>query len=163
MPPITALLHCADDALRLGRTLETLLPCNQILIVDYRSRDHTRRIAREYGAHFVAADKAAQAEADCRNLAQNDWILCLQPGESISESLQASLFEWSMLPSGEVVSTLPFSVFVREQSKDETWLELPQPVTRLVPRSWSRWRGWLPAHEPNAPTLEGKLLRFAAL
>ena len=37
MPPITALLHTMNDALRLGRTLEMILPCAEILIVDHRS------------------------------------------------------------------------------------------------------------------------------
>ena len=31
MPPITALLHTKNDSLGLGRALETLLPCSEIL------------------------------------------------------------------------------------------------------------------------------------
>ena len=56
MPPITALLHTKNDGLRLGRALEMLLPCAEILIVDHHSADATRRIAREYGARIVTAD-----------------------------------------------------------------------------------------------------------
>jgi glycosyltransferase involved in cell wall biosynthesis len=56
MPPITALLHTTNDALRLGRALETLLPCAEIIIVDHHSADATRRIARDYGARIVTAD-----------------------------------------------------------------------------------------------------------
>ena len=47
MPSITALLHTENDALRLGRALETLYTCDDILIVDYGSRDATVRVARE--------------------------------------------------------------------------------------------------------------------
>src|SRR5437016_3583943 len=97
MPPITALLHTANDALRLGRTLELLLPCSEILIVDHHSADATRRVAREYGAHIVAADSHVTANHHLDS-ARHDWILCMQPGESITESLQASLFEWSAIP-----------------------------------------------------------------
>jgi hypothetical protein len=163
MPPFTALLHTSNDALRLGRTLEMLLPCSETLVVDHHSVDATWRIAREYGARIVAADSHAPANHYLA-LARLDWILCMQPGESITEALQASLFEWSALPGrgavGGVVDDIAFSVFVREQT-GKSWLEFPVPETRLIPRNWTRWRGQLPAHEPSAIALEGRLLRFA--
>jgi len=163
MPPITALLHTANDALRLGRALEMLLPCAEILIVDHNSTDATRRIAREYGARVVEVDHQATPHRYLK-LARYDWILCVEPTESITESLQASLFEWSTLPSRGVGSGVAggpaFSVFVREQS-GEHWLSFPAPETRLIPRNWPLWHGHLPAHEPSAVTLEGELLRFA--
>jgi hypothetical protein len=163
MPPITALLHTSNDALRLGRALETLLPCAEILIVDHASADTTRRIAREYGARVVAAESQEEVHRYL-DLASHDWILCIQPTESINENLQASLFEWSTLPSPRVASNaagpLAFSLIVREQG-GEHWLDIPSPETRLVPRSWLRWHGLLPAHEPSAVALDGRLLRFA--
>jgi len=164
MPPITALLHTTNDALRLGRTLETLLPCAEILVVDHDSTDATRSVARAYGARIVA-DSHGTAN-HYLDLARHDWILCMQPGESISEGLQASLFEWSMQPDrgvGNDVGGPPaFSVFVREQT-GERWLRFPAPETRLIPRDWPRWRKHLPAPEPSASALEGELLRFAPL
>jgi glycosyltransferase involved in cell wall biosynthesis len=163
MPPITALLHTMNDALRLGRALETLLPCAEILIVDHHSVDATRRVALKYGARVVVADGDAAAHRYLE-LARHDWILCIEPTESITEGLQASLFEWSALPSDGGVSGVTggtaFSVSVREQT-GERWLELPAPETRLVPRSWTRWQGRLPAHNPAAIALQGALLRFA--
>jgi hypothetical protein len=158
MPPITALLHTKNDGLRLGRALEMLLPCAEILIVDHHSADATRRIAREYGARIVTAD--ASPANHYLKLASHDWILCLEPVESITESLQGSLFEWSALPNhGEVAGGTAFSVFVREQV-GEQWLELPAPQTRLIPRAWASWQGRLPAHDPSAVALQGGILRF---
>jgi glycosyltransferase involved in cell wall biosynthesis len=163
MPPITALLHTMNDALRLGRTLETLLPCAEIVIVDHHSADATPRIAREYGAHIVDADEGAVA-SDFLDVARYDWIFCVEPGESITEGLQASLFEWAALPSYDVVGGVAggraFSVCVREQIR-KSWRDLPVPEIRLIPRDWTRWRGRLPAPEPSAIALEGELLRFA--
>src|ERR1700680_1909443 len=157
MPPVTALLHTTDDALRLGRTLETLLPCVEILIVDHYSSDATRRIARDYGARVVAAEDPSTLN-QYLDLARCDWILCMEPGESLTEGLQASLFEWSTLPSYDVVGGIaggrPFSVFVREQIR-KSWLDLPAPETRLIPRNWTRWHGRLPAPDPCAIVLEG--------
>jgi hypothetical protein len=160
MPPITALLHTANDALRLGRTLETLLPCSEILLIDHHSSDATRRIARQYGARIVAADDAARRYLD---QPRHDWILCIQPGESLSESLQTSLFEWTTLSAGNVDGSV-FSLFIREQVGEEKtgedWIRSPGPETRLIPRSWTRWHGLLPSNEPSAIPLEGELLRF---
>jgi glycosyltransferase involved in cell wall biosynthesis len=158
MPPFTAMLHTSNDALRLGRALEMLLPCSEILVVDHNSADGTRRIAREYGARIVTADSSASNRYLA--LARHDWILCMRPGESITEGLQASLFEWSALPGGEVAADgSAYSVFVREQAGGH-WLEHPAPETRLVPRGWNRWQGRLPAHDPSALSLQGNLLRF---
>jgi glycosyltransferase involved in cell wall biosynthesis len=151
-----------NDALRLGRTLETLLPCAEILVVDHHSADATRRIARAYGARLVIAE-GDDAVTDYLDLARHDWIFCLEPSESITESLQTSLFEWAALPSYDVVGGIAggraFSVQVREQIR-KSWLDLPLPETRLIPRTWTQWRGRLPAAEPAAIALEGKLLRF---
>jgi len=135
MPPITALLHTTNDALRLGRALETLLPCAEILVVDHHSADATRRIAREYGARIVAAEDEIP-ERRYLDLASFDSILCLEPAESITEGLQASLFEWSALPSPSVASRAAgapaYSVSVREQA-GERWLDLPAPETASYP------------------------------
>jgi hypothetical protein len=164
MPPITALLHTKNDALRLGRALEMLLPCTDIVIVDHHSADATLRVARQYGARVVAADGHPAAD-HYLDLARYDWILCLEPAESISEGLQASLFEWSVLPvradTSSAATGSAFSVFVRQQTS-KGWLQLPAPETRLVPRGWTRWDGRLPAREPSAVALEGELLRFAS-
>ena len=163
MPPITALLHVENDALRLGRALETLLPCSEILIVDHHSSDATLRIAREYGARIVAAESNAVV-SDYLDSAHYDWIFCIEPGESITEGLQASLFEWAALPSynvaGGIAGGRAFSVCVREQIR-KNWLDLPIPEIRLIPRGWTRWRGRLPAPETSAIALQGELLRFA--
>ena len=98
MPPITALLHTMNDALRLGRTLETLLPCAEILIVDHHSADATRRVAREYGARIVTAD-VMLPRITISTWRATTGFSAASPAESITEGLQASLFEWSALPS----------------------------------------------------------------
>jgi len=156
MPTITALVHTQDDAPRLGRALETLLPCDEILVVDHGSLDATRRIAREYGARVVAA-ATGTVPGQWPQIARCEWILCLEPRESLTEALVASLLEWKSgagLPHGG-----PFSIFLREETL-EGWREHSTPQTRVVPREWNRWQGRLPALEPGAVALDGALLRF---
>jgi len=155
MPPITAVLHTRNDALRLGRCLETLYPCDEILIVDHGSVDGTVQVARGYSALVVAADKGKSAADYLRSLAPG-WILCLDPRESVSESLAASLYEWKSHSDPQAPA---YSVFLREETT-VGWVELPAAQTRLIPASWSRWYKSLPVSDPSALALEGPLLRF---
>ncbi|MGA8270277.1 MAG: hypothetical protein WB919_01885 [Candidatus Sulfotelmatobacter sp.] len=158
MPPFTALLHTKNDALRLGRALETLLPCAELLIVDHESSDATVRIAHEYGARIIAADSESNCE-DYVSHARHEWILCLDPSESITEGLQVTLFEWSLLPSANPAGASAFSMFVRE-AVGGTWRRKVAPETRLIPRNWTAWNGRVPAHEPSSTALDGELLRI---
>jgi hypothetical protein len=156
MPAITALIHTSNDALRVGRALETLYPCDEILVIDHASRDATVRVAHEYGARVVAA----KADAPTAHYAQLDpaaWILCLDPCESLTESLAASLYEWKT--ERQPGSIPAFSVYLREETA-QGWISNPVAQTRLVPAHWSRWKNMFPANDPAAVTLEGELLRF---
>ena len=159
MPPITALLHTTNAGLRLGRALETLLPCAEVLIVDHDSTDSTMRVARRYGARMVPYSAQPNANHYCEQ-ARYDWILCLDPSESITEGLQATLFEWTSWAADTIAWRSSFSVFVREQISHE-WRTRFKPETRLVPRNWAQWNGFLPADDRSSIPLEGKLLRLA--
>jgi hypothetical protein len=158
MPPITALLHTINAGLRLGRALETLLPCAEIVIVDHHSADSTLRVARRYGARIVPCGLLPTA-SHYLEYADHDWILCLDPSESITESLQATLFEWSSWPADTIAGKSSFSVFVRGQISQE-WRTSSKPETRLVPRGWAQWNGFLPADDRSSIPLEGALLRL---
>jgi len=164
MASITALLFTQNDALRLGRALETLYACDDILVVDHGSRDATVRVAREYGAKVVDARPGPSPADYVRSCspesAKARWILCVDPHESLTEKLAASLFEWkSELVRGQAPAAPAFSVFLREETA-QGWVEVPAAQTRLVPLAWNSWKGTLPAHEPAAITLEGEVLRF---
>ncbi len=156
MASITVLLHTENDALRLGRALETVYACDDILVVDHGSGDATVRVAREYGAKVVEA-KAGASPGDYIQFAKAGWILCLDPRESLTEKLAASLFEWK---SESLHGGAPaFSMFLREETA-EGWVEVPAAQTRLIPKTWNSWKGTFPVQEPAALALEGELLRF---
>ncbi|HSY93205.1 MAG TPA: hypothetical protein VK812_17715 [Candidatus Binatus sp.] len=166
MTSITAVLHTENDALRLGRALETLYACDEIVVVDHGSRDGTVRVARDYGARVVS-ERSGASPGDYLLFAQagftkseSGWILCLHPRESVTEKLAASLFEWkSEAGRGKPAAASAFSFFLREETA-EGWVEVPFAQTRLVPPTWNLWKGNFPAQEPSAIALEGELLRF---
>jgi len=153
MPTITALLHTHNDALRLGRALEMLFPCDELLVIDHDSEDGTSTVAREYGARVVPA----KSGVPYRSIIRGDWIFSLDPRESISEALAASLFEWKSEPAS--VNVHAFSVYRREETP-EGWIANPIAQTRLVRADWNRWAGHFPEPDASAVALEGELLRF---
>jgi len=158
MPPITAILHTHNDAVRLGRALETLHPCDEILIVDHGSTDATLHVARQHAARISIA-APGQTPSDQAAAACHDWILCLLPSESLSEGLQASLFEWKLYESEEVRNIPTCSALVKLET-EQGWLENVSS-TRLVPKLWERWNGNLPADDLGSLLLQGDLLRFS--
>lgn len=159
MVAIRAILHSHNDALRIGRCLETLYPCDEIVIVDHGSEDATLHVAREYGARIVKAGPENSATGNLWGAGHEraEWILCLDPSESLTESLAASLYEWKSEAVPE--SAAGYSVFLREETA-EGWVENPVAQTRLVPANWQRWAGRFPQNEESAVVLEGELLRF---
>jgi len=156
MPPITAILHTYNDELRLGRALQTLLPCDEILILDHGSTDTTRLIARQYAAGIRIASE--QPPGGLVHFARYDWALVLEPSESVSEPLKAALFEWKLSSPSDLDGIPAFSVPVREQTS-EGWIAF-DPATRLIPRTWNRWEALLPANDMQANVLPGERLRF---
>jgi hypothetical protein len=95
--------------------------------------------------------------ACCAQPANAGWILSLDPRESLTEKLAASLFEWKSEAAGGHAPA--YSVFLREETA-EGWVGIPTAQTRLVPQNWNSWKGKLPADESSALALEGELLRF---
>lgn len=157
MPAITAVLHTHNDALRLGRALETLCPCDEIVIIDHGSQDDTLRVGREYGATIISAPTRFEETGFIHGVADG-WILCLDARESLTEALAAALFEWKSSPVPHPNSC--FAVFQREETT-AGWIQHPTPQTRLVPAGWNQWEGRLPASHSSAKSLDGELLRFA--
>ena len=154
MPKISAIIHARDDAHRLGRTLETLRPCDEIIVIDHDPEKEHAKVGRQYGAKvrkaIVGVEDGTYA-ADTRY----EWVLCIRPDETLSETLEASLFEWKESDPGNVVG---YALGIREQQNDG-WQQL-KPEVRLVNRANVNWKTELPPANPGALKLEGDLLRF---
>jgi hypothetical protein len=90
--------------------------------------------------------------------ASNDWLLVLLPSEALSETLEATLFEWK---ERDHEATAVFALRLREENETGGWNSLGAH-TRLVNRNTVNWTADLPADMPGAEVevLEGDLLRF---
>jgi hypothetical protein len=154
MPKISALIHASNDASRLGRLLESLRPCDQVLIIDNASDESIEKVAHEYGADLRKSVPGVPPGAYSMD-AIHEWILCLLPNESLSESLETSIFYWK---EGDPKREDTFAMTVREE-KEGRWSERPSEV-RLINRCCMNWTGKLPPNLENAFVLTGHLLRF---
>lgn len=158
---ISALLHSKNDAQRIGRALESLRPCDEILVIDHESEDETVKIARDHGA---TVKKAVQGVEDGTYAmdAAHDWVLCILPCEALSEGLEASLLSWKHQVDGnEQETTLDVSALafpLRRETK-QGWESAP-PQTRLVNRQVINWIAALPPDTNGAIVLPGDLLHF---
>jgi cellulose synthase/poly-beta-1,6-N-acetylglucosamine synthase-like glycosyltransferase len=163
MLSVSALLHTKNDALRLGRCLETVYPCDEIVVFDHGSSDETLHVAREFGAKIICLDDYAESRnaapsMPSQSLISTGWLLCLDPRESLSEALAASLFEWKLNGPGETNETA-YAMVLREENA-HGWIDDPMPQIRLVSTDWDRWSGGFPINQSSSTTLEGSLLRF---
>ena len=153
MPRITALLHTANDARRIGRALDSLRCCDQLLVIDHASSDATGKLARQHGAGVERATSPGHDSGAA--LAAHDWILCLLPAEALSESLEATLLEWKEEDPGKATA---YALALRQETVSG-WQHCG-PEVRLVDRRHVSWNGALPPWCEDAPTLCGDLLRF---
>ena len=89
---------------------------------------------------------------DYFRFAAEGWTLCLDPCESLTEKLAASLFEWKSEGwHGKTPAAPAFSVFLREETA-QGWVDVPVAQTRLVPKAGTRggesFRFPILAHSP---------------
>ena len=155
MPKITALLHTHNNALQLGRALDSLRPCDEVLVIDDESEDETEKVAREHGANFKKAIPGVTPGAYAMD-AVHEWILCLRPNESLSDDLEAALFEWK---EGEVDPNI-FCIGVPIRRENGTGWHKHPPEVRLVNRSRMNWVGEMPPEQVCTTILDGDLLSF---
>ena len=97
---ISATVITSNEERNVARVIESLRCCDEILVLDSGSNDRTVEIATNLGArvveaswHGYAAQKNIAAE-----LASHDWILSLDADESLSEALEAEI--WQIKKSG---------------------------------------------------------------
>lgn len=120
-PAVSVIVAVRDEERRLPRLLASLQPAlqgqDEVIVVDDGSRDHTRAIAREFGATVVEAGRGpggrrgrAHALGIGAQAAAHDWLLFLDPDawlesdELIDRMLATGLPALSVFPRQETVS-----------------------------------------------------------
>lgn len=87
--PVSAVIITRNESRNIRRTLSRLYWCDEIVILDSYSTDDTVEICREFGCRifFRAFDGYGTQKRHAVALAKNDWILCIDADEVLSEEL----------------------------------------------------------------------------
>ena len=92
-PPISGVVICLNEADRIGRCLESLTFCDEIVVVDSGSTDGTREAARRYTD--VVIEQPFLGYVKQKNFAleraTHDWVVCLDADEALSPELRAAV------------------------------------------------------------------------
>jgi glycosyltransferase involved in cell wall biosynthesis len=156
MPRLSAIVHTQNDQHRIARLLESLRPCNEVLVIDHSSTDETVTVAKHHGALVKQGIPGVEHGTYVLDL-RHHWVLSVLPSEALSEALEAALFEWRELSEDEC-DQLGYAIRIREETGDG-WRFL-SPEMRLANRARINWTSAIPPAAPGVPALDGDLLRF---
>jgi len=100
-PALSAVLITRNAASQLAECLASLGFCDEIVVVDSASEDATIEIARRHGARVVTAEWRGfgPMKQFAVEQATNDWVLCIDADERVSERLKQSILAGLSAPS----------------------------------------------------------------
>jgi len=162
---ISATIITYNEERNLPRAIESLRAADEILIVDSGSSDRTIEIAEKLGVRVF--ESAWPGYAKQKNVAadraENDWILSLDADESLSESLEAEI--WQLKKNGPQFDayTMPrMAQYLGRWIRHSGWY--PDRKVRLYDRRKAQWSGEF-VHESvrvdgTVGHLESNLLHF---
>jgi hypothetical protein len=162
---ISATIITLNEELNIARAIESLRCADEIVIVDSGSGDKTREIALRLGARVFentwpgyARQKNYAAES-----AENDWILCIDADEAISEELEANILALKKKgPRFDGYAFPRMAQYLGRWIRHSGWY--PDRKVRLYDRRRASWKGDY-VHESvsvegSVGQLEGNLLHF---
>lgn len=139
---ISATIITFNEERNVARVIESLRCCDEVVVVDSGSNDRTVEIATKLGARVIetnwrgyAGQKNFAAEE-----AENEWILSLDADESLSEALEADI--WQLKKNGprfEAYSMPRLAQYLGRWILHSGWY--PDRKVRLYDRRRARWVG----------------------
>ena len=142
-PCVSACIITFNEEDRIGDCLASLQWCDEVLVVDSHSTDHTRDAAQHLGARVIEREWpgfAAQKEFGVR-AARYDWVLCLDADERVSPQLQAELLALrdAGFPCAAGWEMPRLTAYLGRWIRHGTWY--PDRCLRLFDRRRGRWIG----------------------
>lgn len=165
MPSISATIVTFNEAARIARTIRSLGPADEVVVVDSGSSDRTCEIAAALGARVIAHrwEGYARQKNFAAGEARHAWILSLDGDEELDAVAQASLRAWK-LSSADCAGY----EFARRAHYCGRWIRhsgwYPDYKLRLYDKTRGSWRGDY-VHESVAVNgrigkLRGEILHF---
>ena len=155
---ISATIITFNEERNIARVLESLRCCDEVLVLDSGSNDRTVEIATKLGAHVVEASwhgYAAQKNI-ATELAANDWILALDADESVSEALEAEIWQIKKAGPDAAGYSMPrLAQYLGRWILHSGWY--PDRKVRLFDRRKAHWVGKF-VHE--SVKVEGRIVHL---
>jgi len=162
---ISATIITLNEERNLPRAIESLRCCDEIVVVDSGSTDRTCELAAKLGARVVECSWLGYAAQKNFAAAQasHDWVLSIDADESLSEALEAEI--WQIKKTGPAYDayTMPrLAQYLGRWILHSGWY--PDRKIRLYHRAKATWVGDY-VHESVITTgsvghLESNLLHF---
>ncbi len=163
---LSAVIITYNAAGQLADCLRSLSFASEILVLDSGSDDKTKNIAQQYRARFIHQDWLGYGRQKQKavELAEHDWVLCLDADERLSETLAVSIQAVMERPQDQAYQ------FPRCNRFMGRWLKhgegYPDMSLRLFNRQHAHWSNDA-VHEfvqtdVSAGTLQGDLLHDSA-
>jgi len=91
--PITAVIITFNEESKIRHCLDSLSFCDEIIVVDSGSEDRTREISQQCGATVIIQEWLGYGPQKkfAVEQAKNNWVLCLDADEVVSDELHASI------------------------------------------------------------------------
>ncbi len=139
---ISATLITCNEERNLPRAIESLRCCDEVVVVDSGSTDRTVEIAEKLGARVIeshwrgyAAQKNFASEQ-----ASHDWVLSLDADESLSEMLEAEIWQLKKKgPDCEAYTMPRLAQYLGRWILHSGWH--PDRKVRLFDRRRAHWVG----------------------
>ncbi len=137
--PISAVIISKNAATQIGECLASLAFADEILVVDSDSDDGTADIARKAGARVITKEWLGfgRQKQFAVSQARNDWVLCLDADERVSDALRASILAEIAAPRASAYDMARCNRFLGH------WLRhgegYPDWSLRLFDRREARW------------------------
>jgi glycosyltransferase involved in cell wall biosynthesis len=139
---ISATIITFNEERNVARVIESLRCCDEVVVVDSGSNDRTVEIATKLGARVIETNWRGYAGQKnfAAEQAENDWILSLDADESLSEALEADI--WQLKKNGprfEAYSMPRLAQYLGRWILHSGWY--PDRKVRLYDRRHARWTG----------------------
>ena len=139
---ISATIIALNEERNIARAIESLRCCDEIVVIDSGSIDRTVEIAEKLGARVIESPWRGYAGQKnyANEQASHDWVLSIDADESLSEALEAEI--WQIKKSGPQYDayTMPrLAQYLGRWILHSGWY--PDRKVRLYNRSKARWIG----------------------
>lgn len=164
--PLSAVIVTLNEASRLEACLRSVAFCDEIVVVDSGSSDSTQDLARRLGARVIEEPwrgYGAQKQFAIEQ-AENDWVLCIDADERVSERLREAIHSVMQTPASHAYRFARCNRFLGRYLRHGEGY--PDWSLRLFDRRHGHW-STDPVHEKvlvddTVATLQGDLIHDSA-